>query len=226
MTVALVVIAPLMALFVAFHLKPGWYRPVATDERGLAEAEASVARVFDDFGDHVVRRRPFEIVLHDHELNGWLAALPRLWPDASEHWPKDVVLPALAFRGGRWLIGAEVRRHWRTIVNAQLRSKLVDNGRQILIEVESVSAGSIPLPRRYWSPPVQRAIDELVSENNSRGPSDSGISISKPGSSGESNQPALLIINRFIWANGRRPFRIGSMEPRNDGTMLVRIEPL
>ena len=213
-------------LFVAFHLKPGWYRPIAIDERGLAEAEASVARVFDDFGDHVVRRRPFEIVLHDHELNGWLAALPRLWRDASEHWPADVVLPALAFREGRWLVGAEVRRGWRTIVNAQLRATLVDDGRQILIEVESVSAGSIPIPRRYWSPQVQRAIDELILENNNRRPSDSRISISQPASFAESNHPALLITNRFIWANGQRPFRIGSMEPRDDGTMLVRIEPL
>src|SRR4051812_10534996 len=92
--------ALLLALFLAFQHKPGWYRPAVidvADESKLQAVRREATNRFDNFGKRLVEGKPFEEVISDTALNNLLAALPELWPESARWLPPEFAEPAVSF---------------------------------------------------------------------------------------------------------------------------------
>jgi len=214
-----------IVIWLAFHHKPAWYRPVTPDEGGLQRARRDTTRLADSFGDQLVKAVEFEITLRDADVNPWLAALPHLWPEVMRTWPTVLTEVAVAFQDGKARVGAHYADHgWHAIVSLEVTPQVSDDGTTILLSLAGAHAGSLPLPRRildpFW-PPLLNLRDRLSSRSN--------VPDRTNGTDGKVGPTALFgdirVRNRFTWPNGDRPFRIDSITVEG-GELRMRVEPL
>ncbi len=206
------ILAPVLTLtlWMAFQHKPGWYSPVTLDQSGRRAARRSATRRADEFGDALVRRKPFDLVLHEDEVNHWLAATPSWWPRSESVEVRD---PAIHFEAGLIRIGALVDRSgWLAILSAGIRCSLSDDGDTVTIRLVEPAAGALPIPRAVlsWGRP-----ETPVSPSSTQGRSD------EPRVPVESLLPDVQSVdellgglrrpNWFVWPNGDRAFSIDSI---------------
>jgi hypothetical protein len=220
----------LLTLWLALEHRPGWYVPAVLDEQGVQAARRDATNAVDQFGDQLVRRLPFEVVLRDDALNAWLAALPHIWPDAAQAVPRELHDPALRFEAGLLRIGAlyEVSG-WRAIVSGAAAAALADDGATIELRLAELCCGSVPMPPSL----ITRAADPhlhaaaLSDAKQSSASETPGGVISSIGEVRSVDQlyRGVRIRNRFVWPNGKRPFRIAQITI-DAGELRLRIEPL
>jgi len=201
------------------HQKPGWYRPPDLDDEGLQRARRESANAADDFGDRLVLGGEFEVTLQESALNEWLAALPHVWPDAQHAFPPDVSDPAVHFSPALAQVGAHLSRSgWETIVSADVRASLSSDGREVIVEVVAVRAGSLPLPHFMVEPWLARFTARMdKSGSSSRG--------GGAGAAAGRTSAQFRFRNRFVWPNGERSFRIQSIRV-TESALRLQIHPL
>jgi len=224
--------APLgsLTLWLALEHRPRWYAPAVLDEQGVQAARRDATNAVDRFGDQLVRRQPFEVVLHDDALNAWLTALPNIWPDAARALPRELHDTALRFETGRLRIGAlyEVSG-WRAIVSGAAAAALADEGATIELRLVETCCGSVPMPRsliaRVANPHLHAAaMSDGKPSSASVTPRDA-ISSLREVRSVDQLYRGVRIRNRFVWPNGKRPFRIAQITIAA-GELRLRIEPI
>jgi len=224
--------APLgsLTLWLALEHRPGWYAPAVLDEQGVQAARRDATNAVDRFGDQLVRRQPFEVVLRDDALNAWLTALPGIWPDAARAVPRELHDPALRFGSGQLRIGALYEASgWRAIVSGAVVAALADDGATIELRLVETCCGSVPAPRwliaRIVNPHLRAANPSEGNQSSVSETSRVAISSIHEIRSIEQLYGGVRIRNRFVWPNGKRSFRIQqiTIEP---GEVRLRIEPI
>lgn len=237
--------APLLlgGLWLALHHKPDWYKPRTLDEEGVHQARSETVAMADYVSDRMVEGKPFDVVLRDRSINGWLAALPAIWPDAREVLPPEIHHPAVRFDDGCIRIGTHyVSRRWQAIVSVTLTTAVSRDGTAIEIALVGARGGSLPVPVVL----LERILEPMLRDMRAARAEECRMSISDcrleeirptgPHSALDNRQSTIDIAveelfdgirvkNRFVWFNGRRPFRIDSIriEP---GELRLRIDPL
>lgn len=220
----------LIALWLAFQHKPGWYRPTTLDEAGIQRARGTAVETADRVSDQMVEGQPFDVVLDERAVNEWLAVLPHIWPEARDVLPRELSDPAVSFDDGRVRVGAYYAAGaWRAIVSVVLALGVSKDGTVIEVELSGAQAGSLPVPRmilrRVWDrfqtgAPMSNVDFQMSIEPQLFDTRHSSLDISL-----EELFYGVRIRNRFIWFNGQRPFRIESFNI-NAGELRLRIRPL
>ncbi len=195
-----------LAVVGAATCRPSWYAPAAIDRSRLNEDKRELARLFDQISAALNADESIEFELPEDRLNRWLVERAELWPG----WQVDIegltdpqvnLLP-----GDRIRLAATASRGPVTaILSAVGRFELTPN--ELLIHVEAVRSGELPVLRSQVLKPLGKSLPR------------------------ESDGQALLagdtlrIRNEWVWQNGKRPFRVGRLEIR-DQTAYVRFDPL
>jgi len=222
--VALSVIG-LGAVWLTFQHKPAWYRPARVSQGQLQDIRDSLTDANLEFSGALVGGQPFDFVLDDARVNRWLAAREHIYPDAKPWVPVWIRDPAVAFEGGRVILGGVIEFDgWNVVASVHVAVELVDDG--VRLRLAGVRGGSLPIPLssgdRALGDLVRRsdrsgdslpeALSRLIAEMRTRAPSD----VLREGT---------RVANRFEYPDGHRLFRILNCE-LNDGTMTLRIQPL
>ena len=165
-------------------------------------------RVVDRVGDQLVDRKPFEVALSANQLNIWLSGLAQIWPDAARRMPREIMEPFVAFEAGALRTAARLESGgWRAIVSSDYEVELSGDRKNLIVRLKSARCGGVPMPRFVIESILQPFLNEVGKK------------------SVDQWHNGAMFENRFVWPNGRRPFRIGELtiEP---GNIRLRIEPL
>lgn len=202
------------AVWLLSHYRPGWYRPARVVDADLQRIRGELTIFLDEFGDSLAAGRPFEVELNADRVNEWLAAWPKLYPADNPLASRDIHEPAIGFSSRGVDVGARFRSNvLEAIGHARLDVRLSHDGSELLIAVARVRVGSLPAPRSLVLRLLRRSLESP--------PGDEGRLQGVVGSDGR-----FHVVNRFIWPNGRRAFRIHSLALDRPGTMRLTIEPL
>ncbi len=210
--------AACMTLWLIFQHKPAWYRPAPTDPDTLRDIRMKVTEIADGISRRIVAGEAFELSFADDTITRWLAALPHVWPDAARAVPKQLSEHVIRFEPGAVRIGTlYVEGGWRAVLSAAVEIGVSDDNREITLKLREAHGGSLPIPSAI----LHRVLARLdAGRERSR---------SRKRGSGLDDPTALLegtaVPNRFVWPNGRRPFRITELE-LTKGRIRLRIEPL
>lgn len=211
----------LIALWLVVEHKPAWYAPARLDDAARRAARRSAASRADAFGDLLVRRRPFDFVLAEDEVNGWLASAPEWWPRAKDAEWRD---PVVRFEPGTVRLGALVERGgWRAIVSVAVGVRLASGGSDVELQLEEAFGGSLPIPLAVlgW------AAARNGSPGRGRTPDRQGASVDSLVHALESVDELLTGVRRpnwFVWPNGDRAFSIEELT-LEEGRLKLRIRP-
>ncbi|MEK7757244.1 MAG: hypothetical protein AAB385_08530 [Planctomycetota bacterium] len=224
------ILAPVtfLGLWLAFQHKPAWYQPVRLDEQGYQLARRDAVATADSISDQLVQGKEFELILTDRSVNEWLAALPRIWPEAKRTLPDELRDPAVRFAEDRIRFAAHFDKNgWQAIVSVDLFVRVSDDGTSVTIALAGARGGSLPVPRAV----IERLLRPLIEHARSNGmnhdtdatsPWDAAV---KSVRSVDQLFTGVTTRNRFVWPNGKRPFRIESIRATN-GELHIRLHPL
>lgn len=229
------IVVPLVviALWLTLHHKPDWYHPVELDAHGMQRARRQALSTADSISDQMVQRNPFDIVLTDESVTQWIAALGSIWPEAAERIPSEITDIAVAFDDGVVRIGGRYRGSWHAIVNVHLELGVTEDGSKLWIQLLSIYGGSLPITRSM----IERMLAGRLGadESTSDAPNDGSEGVesltrwlgspSDHADGPSETRSRAEIENRFVWFNGRRPYRILSIQVVA-GELRARIEPL
>lgn len=194
-------------LFVALALaathRPAWYRPVAVDHDRLRDDKAALVKVEQDVSRALNAGQPLRFELREEQLNRWIAARGEMWPNLGIDLGK-LSDPMIVLRDGAVHVGAlATQAGLQGVVTMAWRIGV--DGDTVRLTCSSASLGAIPLPRSTivgnLSPLLRSGLDRVDS---------SGV--------------ALILANRTIWPNGKRPCRLTAVEI-HDGLMTVELQP-
>jgi hypothetical protein len=217
----------LVALWLVFQHRPGWYRPEVVTETMLQQARTTSAAAADRVSKQVVEAETFDVRLTADTVNQWLAALPHLWPDARRSIPPEISDLAVHFEDNRVRVGALYAKDgWQAIVSVGLILAVSGDGEAVTVTLSDARGGSLPVPRMILEEILQRV---------RRG---AGRVVANPDPDAEALESVLVglrsvddlfdgvrLRNRFVWPNGRRPIRIAAIAADN-GALHLQIEPL
>jgi len=220
----LLVSTPLVAIgswFVLQH-KPGWYAPASLDEAGRQRARHEATERADEFGDRLVRKDVFEVVLLEEQVNEWLSVMPPLWETQKGVEVRD---PAVHFEDGVVRFGALVDRSgWRVILSMGIAAALSPQHDEIELRLVDTYGGSFPIPKLAlsWASRIRPNPSNGSSGEDSS--SDSLDSLYQDIQSVDDLLGGVRRRNRFVWPNGERSFSIESLsiEP---GRVRLLIRP-
>ena len=241
----------LVALWLTFQHKPGWYTPIVVDDAVAQRARREALALADYISDRMVQGQRFDVVLSKRSVNASLAVLPHVWPDAAQALPLSVIgigkaasrsalrSPAVHFGADEVDFGVLYDKHgWRVIVSVALSARVSKDGRFLRFQARGFHAGSLPIPRAI----LDRLLAPVFRESGQgRGPRSRGhdrkadreAALPMPTLGDALRQlgsvddlfTGVRLRNRFTWPNGRRPFRIESIK-LNEGQLTLRVEPL
>jgi len=203
--------------------RPGWYAPPRLDQDGLKRARREATERADDFGDRLVRRESFDLVLTETQVNEWLAVMPPMWETAEN---VQVTEPAVSFEPGVIRFGVLVDRSgWRFILSVAVSVTLCEGGRDVELRLVDARGGSFPVPRAAlsWAAWMRGDAHEGRPADD-EADSDQLDALVQDIQSVDDLLDGVKHRNRFVWPNGNRSFSIErlSIEP---GRILVRIRP-
>jgi len=197
-----------VAVVAAATCRPSWYAPAAIDVAQLKTDQKAVVDLWDAIGAALNAGRPIDFELRADQLNRWLAARQELWPELEVEieleGARDPQLQLLD--GNRLRIGATAATGAADlVVSATLHLEL--SGDELRLQVESVRAGVLPIPRDRVLDPV-RAL--LSTEDTARA---------------ALVGHTITLRNRWVWRNGERRFRVRELAVSN-GLARVSFEPI
>lgn len=213
-------------LWLAAHHVPGWYQPVYVPEARLDEVRADATRNYNRFGDGVVRRKPFDLTFDEHQVSAWIAARERIWPQSVDWIPAWLNDPIIRFQEGHIVVAARVEfEGYEFIAGAHLTIE-VGNDDILVVRLVRVTIGSLPVPLGMLG-------GSLASLLRMEGcdPDFMPAPVADTAEYFRESEPTTVLseglrrANRFIWENGRRPYRIAGIKI-NNGKLTLTIEPL
>jgi len=210
--------AACITLWLIFQHKPAWYRPAPTDPEALRDIRMKVTEIADGISRRIVAGEAFELSFADETVTEWLAALPHVWPDAAQAIPAQLSEHVVCFEPGAVRIGTlYADGGWRAVLSAAVEIDMSVDNREITLKLREAHGGSLPIPAAI----LHRLLANLDA--------DSKESPSQRHGSGLDDPTSLLagtaVPNRFVWPNGKRPFRINQLE-LTKGRIRLTIEPL
>ena len=224
------ILAPVtfLGLWLAFQHKPAWYQPIRLDEQGYQHARRDAVAMADSISDQLVQGKEFELVLTDRSVNEWLAALPRVWPEAKQSLPDEIRDPAVRFAEDNIRFAAHFDKNgWQAIVSVDLFVRVSDDGTSVTIALAGARGGSLPVPRAV----IERLLRPLIEHARSSG-KNHGTDATSPWDAAVKSVRSVDQLftgvtsrNRFVWPNGKRPFRIASIRATN-GELRISLHPL
>ncbi len=215
---------PLVAIgswFVVQH-KPGWYAPALLDEAGQQRARREATERADTFGDSLVRREAFEVVLLDEQVNEWLSVMPPLWETEEGVEVRDL---AVHFETGAVRLGALVDRNgWRIILSVGIGVALAEEGQEVELRLLDTYGGSFPIPLTALSWASGARSEDSGGDSDGDTSSDRLDPLYWDIQSVDDLLDGVRRRNRFVWPNGKRSFSIEhlSIEP---GRVRLLIRP-
>ncbi len=156
-TCLLALAAVLLAAAVA---RPGWYQPatVAPDEYPALRNE--LPNFGSAIGSYMERGQPFRITLLDSQVNRWLAARAEIWPGLRDDLPREMAGPVVSFQPGRIVLGVQYNGpRISSILSLAVNLRLEASRGAIHVEVDSLRAGYLPVPRTLVDARARKALD-------------------------------------------------------------------
>ena len=142
--------------------------------------------------------------------------------------PDELRAPALQFAQDHIRFAAHFDRSgWQAIVSVDLFVRVSDDGMSVTVALAGARGGSLPVPRAV----IERLLGPLIEQSRSSGknhdtdaasPWDAAV---KNMRSADQLFTGVTTRNRFVWPNGKRPFRIESMHIAK-GELRCRLQPL
>ena len=162
----------------------------------------------DSIGDALNAGQPIDVEVRQDQLNRWIAARDEFGPVLG--WQielEGVSFPqVLLLDENRLRIGATAQtRVTAVVLSAAGRLELTPGG--LLVHLESVRAGTLPIPRHS----VLRPLPELLETD--------------AGELGSLSGNTIRLRNQWTWPNGKRRFRVARLEV-SAGVARLRLEPL
>lgn len=215
------------AAWLSFQHKPGWYQPVRLDEAGVGSARSEAVGVADFVSDRMVGGRPFDVVLTQRSVNGWLAALQEVQPESQGALPPEIREPAIGFADGEIRFGAHYEADgWQAIVSVGVTVDVSEDADTVRIALSGAHGGSLPVPKVVLENFVGRLLQIVDTEPDHSGGTAQPLYVAlREVDSVDDLFEGVRIRNRFVWFNGERPFRINSVTLAA-GELRMRVEPL
>ncbi len=211
-----------VTLWLIFQHKPDWYRPPPVNERMLRDTRSEVAEIVEGISQRIVRGETFDLSFTEGTVNQWLAALPHVWPDARRNVPPELRDLVIRFDAGRIRIASLfVKGGWRAVLTMAVEVGLSTDGRRVSLELIEAHGGSLPVPHSVLA---------YMLGGLATGGADSVIRSGHPPTPRMPDTAVdwlsgLRVPNRFVWPNGKRPFRIDAIE-LTPGRIRLRLESL
>ncbi|HSW45516.1 MAG TPA: hypothetical protein VLM89_08090 [Phycisphaerae bacterium] len=211
-----------VAGWMLFQRIPDWYHP--------AEAHPDEAQsVRDDFTGTYNNLSialnessgPFEFRLRQEQVNAWLSARHEIWPEARHWLPREVSGPQVIIEPGGIRLAAALRHSsLQAVISVRLKVSADDAG--ITVRLLGAAAGSLPIPKSQTR--------QFLTMLDQGGNWPAGRRAD--GQLGDRSLPALgglfdgvVFSNRWIWHNGRQPFKITRITCR-PGELVLTFHPL
>ncbi len=224
--VAVAMVAGLGVLCMVVHHVPGWYQSVYVPEVRLDEVRADATRSYSRFGDGLARRKTFEFTLDEHQVSEWIAARERIWPESGGWVPPWVNDPLVRFQEQRILVGARVDLDGHQLIAGAYLSIEVGSDDILVVRLERVTVGSLPVPLGLLARPLARLLRmEGHDLDFVPAPLADTAQYFRDSEAAAALSEGVRRANRFIWENGRRPYRIEDIRI-GDGKLTLTIEPL
>lgn len=225
MLVAVLLAVP--TVWLTFQHRPAWYRPPKLGEADLRRARNEALTTADTVSDRIVEGRAFDLVLTDRAVNEWLSAFPSDWGSRRWRLPAGVTEPAVRFEPGIVLIGAHASLNgWRAILNVSLSLAVSTDGQSLRVALKRARGGSLPIPRALLRTLLAPLSEPATPRSHAeRAASDPPATMFEGIGSVDELFEGVNTRNRFIWSNGRRPFRFEAITI-TDGKLHLRIVPL
>lgn len=211
-------------LFTLQH-RPSWYRPVHLTDVEARDARADATRMVDEMGDKLDAGVPFEMVLHEQNVNAWLTATPQAWQELFRSSEIDVADPAVAFVDGHVIIGALFHwGPWPLILATTWRPDVSPDRESIDLRLVNVRGGSLPIPTGVLAS-VAEALHSYVGSSTNGGAQSVTQTVVEHATPITAFIDGIPISNLFVWPNGERAFRINAIEVGN-GQLRIEIDPV
>ncbi|MBU0640817.1 MAG: hypothetical protein KKB50_18280 [Planctomycetes bacterium] len=180
----------LLAAGCAATCRPAWYVPTSIDHARLKADEQALMNTLDEIGGALNRGRTIDLELTEEQLNRWITARAKMLPETELAMLADWRHPQLSFlSGGRVRVAATVNRVGLSLVLSGIcRLKLA--GDELLVQVEAVHVGHIPVPAGWLAQSLRPAAQ--------RG---------KLGTRRVAGS-AIAFENDWTWPNGKPRFRV------------------
>jgi hypothetical protein len=175
----------------AVTCRPSWYVPATVDPVRLKADKQELVTLVDGIGDALNAGQPFRCELDEAQFNRWLAARDEIWPVVGVEFEiEGASFPQVQFLDGDCVrIGAtSTRSPLSVVVSLTLRLEVTEEN--LLLHMEAVRAGSLPIPRSL----VARALQ------------------TQEGALDMMDGTTIRLPNDAVWPNGERRFRIDSLE--------------
>ncbi len=205
---------------------PSWYHPLEVPADQLQRVRDGLAERFGFISDQMVRKQPFEVILNDQMITEWVVARGDIWPDADGWLPSWVVEPVVALVPGYIVLAAHLRYDgWESIVGIHFAVAI--EGDDIILSLERVTAGALPLPLSSLAEPLDRLINNEDRLDVEILPPEMGRAITKlrQGSALDFLKKGQRLRGPLIWKNGDRPYRFVDIQI-GEGWIKAIIEPL
>lgn len=197
----LVVVGGLLAI-----RRPAYFQPALVNRATLTQDKQDLVNVLDGIGAGLNRGQSVDVELVADQVNRWIAGRFEMWPEQSDLRLDPLRFPQVEFLDGdRIRASALVREDdgWGVILTLEVRVRAA--GEFLEIDVHAARVGELPAPASWLLEEVERLARR------------EGLPVRRrPG--------GLLVPNRFVWPNGKRPFEVSAVAADN-GRLKIRLTP-
>jgi len=193
-----------VGVWLTFQHIPAWYRPIQVPAVYHQRVRDDLTTTLNTLSSKMVAGEPFDHTFTQDQLNRWLGARMAIWPGVSRWVPQWLDEPMIGFRDDRIVIAGLVERATvRTIASLHLTLTADDDG--LRVTVHRAQAGSLPMPLEPWREDIATALDHAQTgrEPTRRITADHLFGLAE-------------LPNRFVWFNGKVPFRITEITTETD----------
>lgn len=169
--------------------RPGWYRPASVDFSRLDADRDALVRIADEISRAFNTGRWYEFSLSGEQLNRWIAARTRLWPDESRLHVRGLEEPYAEVREGRLRLAARAHALGADVV-VWADFDVSVKGEELRLHCLQAGIGAMRVPGRWIVGLVRPFAADLA------------------GRGAELIEDSVRFANEFTWRNGERRFRI------------------
>lgn len=195
----------LLALGCAITCRPSWYQPRSIDYGLLQQDKQDLTNLIDEISAALNAGRDIEISITQEQVNRWLAARSEV-PAVDFSQLGELDQPFLVFLEGNRIRAAAIVRRAGVSTVASLTIQVASDEQAVRFSTPEVRAGVAPAPRTL--------VEQLL-----------GRALSGAGAARLTEAATLEFPNQFVWQNGKRRFRINSIEV-TDGRLSAALGPL
>ncbi len=212
--VGVLIVLGLLAGWIALRHIPAWYEPAYVPPEDEQDARDELGQAFSRLSEGMAKAEPFDFVVSQEQLNAWLMARGRIWPESRRWIPPQLERPMVVFgEGSVILAGTWAGDGPRTVLSVELGLEV--QGDKLRVFVTHVRAGSLPIPLA----PIKRVVRHIERQHDrdEEGFLDEGTSIV------EAIEGAPVPV-ALPWSQPKGRFLVREVEVK-PGAFRVRLEP-